>query len=156
VTSLWVSTTRRLTTVTTASRESRYHHHHSQNNTFSATAFRRRLSQIWSGFWFFGFCNNNFSTEQGLQPWIQHPQPGGPVAGRVGRVAQLYPQATGSLFIALYNLQDCDAVIPTHLYTWRIRIPVALSRYKYWLFGDWTLSLSSGKKAHLVGPNWNI
>jgi hypothetical protein len=57
------------------------HHHHWQNSPFTATALLKRFCQICvflritpSSFHFFGFCNNNFFSEQGHHPCIQPPE----------------------------------------------------------------------------------
>jgi hypothetical protein len=96
------------------------YHHHWQNCPFRAMTFRRRFCQIASGFRFFGFRNNNFSTEQGRKPCIQprtwrtwslHSCPPSE------RVAQLYPPIPGSLFFVFYDSQGCDGGILTSLHT---------------------------------------
>jgi hypothetical protein len=59
-------------------------------------------------------------------------QPGGPVSVFMSpsdRVAQLYLQAPGSLFIAFYDSQDYDGGIQTHLHMGRIKPIVHMNRY---------------------------
>jgi hypothetical protein len=48
-------------------------HLHWRNSPFWTIALLRRFCQIWYSFHFFWFRKNNFSTEQGRQPCVQHP-----------------------------------------------------------------------------------
>jgi hypothetical protein len=67
---------------------------------FESIIFLRRFYKIASGFHVFGFRSNIFYfTEQGRQPYVQALV----LISRRNRVAQSYPQALGSLFVA-----SCD------------------------------------------------
>jgi hypothetical protein len=105
------------------------HHHRWQNSLFWAIAFLWRFCQIcafptmlsWigpSGFHFFGFHNSIIFTEQGHQLFI-HAQTWRArslyLCPPSDRVAQLYPWAADSLFIAIYVLQGYGGGILTHL-----------------------------------------
>jgi hypothetical protein len=89
--------------------------------------------QISPGFHFFGFRNNVLqgkvvdlaSNPQsgGLDPCIYVPQ---------WRRAQLYPQGSGSLFVAFYDSQGYDAGILTRFhmgYDGQLRIKIKFPRF---------------------------
>jgi hypothetical protein len=94
--------------------------YHSWQNSFSAAiVFLRRFCQIASGFHFFGFCNKIFFSEQGRQPCAQPPNLEDQVPvfrSPSDRVAQLYPQSSGSLFVAFYDSQGYGGGVPTRLH----------------------------------------
>jgi hypothetical protein len=97
------------------------YHHHWQNSPFRATAFLRRFCQIWYDFHFFAFRNNN-SFYRARSSSVLRPTPD--LEDQVpvfmcpsDTVAQLHPQAPGSLFVAFYDSQGCGGGILTRLHT---------------------------------------
>jgi hypothetical protein len=85
-----------------------------KNSNFWVIAFLSRLYQIWSG-----FATVIFSQRK-VVSLVSNPHPGGLspcIYVCQWRVVQLYPQALGSLFVAVYDLQGCDEGILTHLHT---------------------------------------
>jgi hypothetical protein len=74
-----------------------------QSSPFRAITFLRRIYHIWSSFHFFAF--HNLFTEQGYQPCIQPPtwRTRSLYLSPCDRVAQLYPQELGSLFVTFYD-----------------------------------------------------
>jgi hypothetical protein len=75
-------------------------------------AFLRRFCQIASCFLFFGFRNNHFLLQNRVSLASSVPV----FMFLRKRVAQLYPQAPGSLWIAFYDSQGCGGDILTRLH----------------------------------------
>jgi hypothetical protein len=83
-----------------------YRHHHWQNCPFLPLSFVRSFCQIATVFHFFGFCYCHFFLQNRVVNLTSNPQTGGIgicVYVPSDRVAQLYPQALGSLFVASYD-----------------------------------------------------
>jgi hypothetical protein len=98
---------------------STYTDHHWQNSTFWAIAFLRRFCQIWTGFYFIGFRNNNFyrARSSALPPTPNLEDQVPVFISPSDRVTQLYPQAPGSLFVAFCKSQGYGGGILTRLHT---------------------------------------
>jgi hypothetical protein len=92
-----------------------HHHYHRQNSTFSAIAFLRRFWQIASEFCFFGSNKNNIFIEPNFG--LASSRPGLCRHILIGRVAQLYPQPPGPVFIAFYDSQGYSGSIVACLHT---------------------------------------
>jgi hypothetical protein len=95
-------------------------HHHWRNSPFWSTAFLKRLCQIASGFYLFGFRDFFFfyrakSSALSPTPNLQDQVP--VFMSPTDSVAQLYPQAPGSLFVAAYKSQGYRGDILTRLHT---------------------------------------
>jgi hypothetical protein len=74
---------------------------------------------MWSRLHFFAFGDSNFLTEQGRQPCVQPPNMEDQVPVFMSpsdRVAQLYPQAPGSLLIAFHVSQGYGGGILTRIH----------------------------------------
>jgi hypothetical protein len=93
--------------------------HHWQNNPFWPTAYLEDFARLYLVlFNFFLFHSNTFFTEQNCQPYVE-AQPGEPglvFMSSNDRMAQLYPQSLGSVFVAFYDLQVYGGSILTYLH----------------------------------------